>query len=105
MRVGAGRSKQSKIFCVLLRFPGLAPPLISPHLFMYESIYIGNFSRETRIFFSVGVVWAFTTFSALAVQSFQAGPVIGIANILPSLILGLIGILAGRHLISYQRWT
>lgn len=73
-------------------------------MFMYESIYIGNFSRETRIFFSAGVVGAFTTFSAFSVQSFQAGPVIGIANILASLVLGLIGILAGRHLISYQRW-
>ena len=73
-------------------------------MFMYESIYIGNFSRETRIFFSAGFIGAFTTFSALAVQSFQAGPAIGMANILGSLILGLIGVLAGRHLISYQRW-
>ncbi|MEN6448324.1 MAG: fluoride efflux transporter CrcB [Syntrophaceae bacterium] len=73
-------------------------------MFMYESIYIGNFSRETRIFFSAGFVGAFTTFSVFAMQSFQAGPVPGIVNILASLVLGLIGILAGRHLISYQRW-
>jgi len=74
-------------------------------VFMYESIYIGKFSRDTRIFFGVGVIGAFTTFSALAVQSFQAGPVLGMANILANLLLGFIGILAGRHIISYQRWN
>nr|WP_320160750.1 fluoride efflux transporter CrcB [uncultured Methanoregula sp.] len=74
-------------------------------VFMYESIYIGKFSRDTRIFFGVGVIGAFTTFSALAVQSFQAGPALGMANILANLLLGFIGILAGRHIISYQRWN
>ena len=74
-------------------------------VFMYESIYIGKFSRETRIFFGVGVIGAFTTFSALAVQSFQAGPAPGMVNILANILLGFIGILAGRHIISYQRWS
>jgi fluoride exporter len=72
-------------------------------VFMYESIYIGQFSRETRIFFGIGVIGAFTTFSALAVQSYGAGAVIGIVNILANILLGLTGILAGRHIISYQR--
>jgi len=72
-------------------------------VFMYESIYIGQFSRETRIFFGIGLIGAFTTFSALAVQSFEAGAVIGIVNILSNVVLGLTGILAGRHIISYQR--
>jgi CrcB protein len=72
-------------------------------IFMYESVYIGAFSRNTRLFFGVGVIGAFTTFSALVVQSFQAGPVPGIASLLGSLLLGLVGILAGRHLISHQR--
>ena len=72
-------------------------------VFMYESIYIGEFGRETRIFFGIGVIGAFTTFSALAVQSFQAGLVTGMANLIANILLGLLGILAGRHLISYQR--
>lgn len=72
-------------------------------IFMYESIYLGTFGRHTRIFFTTGLIGAFTTFSALSVQSFQAGPVIGMANLLANIILGLAGILAGRHLISYQR--
>lgn len=72
-------------------------------IFMYESIYIGAFDRRTRIFFATGVIGAFTTFSALAVESYQAGPVIGIAYLILSIVLGLLGVLAGRHIISYQR--
>ncbi|WP_292370687.1 fluoride efflux transporter CrcB [Methanoregula sp. UBA64] len=72
-------------------------------IFMYESIYIGAFDRRTRIFFATGVIGALTTFSALAVESFQAGPVTGMAYLLGSILLGLAGILAGRYIISYQR--
>lgn len=69
---------------------------------MYESIYIGAFRPETRIFFGIGVIGAFTTFSAFAVQSFSAGLLIGTANILISLAVGFAGILTGRYIISYQ---
>jgi len=72
-------------------------------LFMYESIYIGRFSRNARLFFGVGVIGAFTTFSALAVQSFEVTPLLGVANLLANVVLGLVGVLAGRHVISYQR--
>ena len=72
-------------------------------VFMYESIYIGRFSRNARLFFGVGAIGAFTTFSALAVQSFVVMPIIGIANLLGNVMLGLAGVLAGRLLISYQR--
>ena len=72
-------------------------------VFMYESIYIGRFSWNARLFFGVGAIGAFTTFSALAVQSFQLMPVIGIVNLLANVVLGLAGVMAGRVLISYQR--
>lgn len=72
-------------------------------VFMYESIYIGAFSRNTRIFFGIGVIGAFTTFSALAVESFGAGPVTGLTILAANLLLGFAGIFAGRHVISYQR--
>jgi fluoride exporter len=72
-------------------------------MFMYESIYIGKFSREMRIFFGVGIIGAFTTFSALAVQSFAAGPGIAVLNITANLVLGLSGIFVGRYFITYQR--
>ena len=71
-------------------------------VFMYESIYIGAFSRETRIFFGVGVIGAFTTFSALAVQSFEVSPVIAILNLGLNLVLGFFGIFVGRYFITYN---
>ena len=72
-------------------------------IFMYESIYIGAFSRETRIFFGVGVIGAFTTFSSLAVQSFKISPGLAILNIGANLVFGLHGIFVGRYFVSYQR--
>jgi fluoride exporter len=72
-------------------------------VFMYESIYIGAFSRETRIFFGVGVIGAFTTFSALAVQSFEVAPGIAILILGLNLVLGLFGIFVGRYFITYNR--
>jgi len=72
-------------------------------IFMYESIYVGAFSRETRIFFGIGVIGAFTTFSALAVQSFEAGPALGCLNITANLVLGVCGIFLGRYFITYNR--
>jgi fluoride exporter len=74
-------------------------------VFMYESIYIGAYSRETRIFFGVGVIGAFTTFSALAVQSFEAGPVPAVVNLAANVVLGLIAVWYGRYVITYKRWT
>jgi fluoride exporter len=72
-------------------------------IFMYESIYIGAFSRKTRIFFGIGVIGAFTSFSALAVQSFEAGPALACLNIAANLVLGLSGIFLGRYFITYNR--
>jgi CrcB protein len=72
-------------------------------ILMYESIYIGTFSPKMRVFFGIGVIGSFTTFSALAVQSFQAGPVLGLAYLVANLVFGFAGILAGRHIISFQR--
>jgi len=72
-------------------------------IFMYESIYIGAFRRETRILFGVGVIGAFTTFSALAVQSFEVSPGIASLNLAANLVLGFFGIFVGRYFITYQR--
>jgi CrcB protein len=65
-------------------------------LLMYESIYIGAFSPQTRLVCGVGFVGAFTTFSTFSLQTFEASPVIGMANILASLVLGFVGIYLGR---------
>jgi len=72
-------------------------------IFMYESIYIGVFSRQARLFFTTGMIGTFTTFSALTVESFQAGAATGSVYLFASILFGLAGVLAGRHIISYQR--
>jgi CrcB protein len=72
-------------------------------VFLYESMYIGAFGRETRLFFGIGLIGAFTTFSAFAVQSFTATPSLAALNIGANLLFGLFGIFCGRYLITYQR--
>ncbi|MCP1714767.1 CrcB protein [Methanocalculus alkaliphilus] len=72
-------------------------------IFMYESIYIGAFSREARLFFGVGMTGSFTSFSTLAVETFLATPHIAVMNIITNLLMGLSGIYIGRYLITYKR--
>ena len=70
---------------------------------MYESLYLGGFSRQTRILLGVGIIGSFTTFSAFATQSLAAGPVWGILNISANICFGLAGVSLGRHIIISQR--
>jgi len=70
---------------------------------MYESIYLGGFSRNARLFLGTGVIGSFTTFSAFATQTFSSGLEIGILNILLNIGFGLLGVSLGRHIIVSQR--
>lgn len=72
-------------------------------VFMYESIFIERFNRNARLFFGIGMIGSFTTFSAITVQSFVAGPLVGMTNILANLFLGLAAVYAGRIFVSYRR--
>ncbi|MGA2698737.1 MAG: CrcB family protein [Methanoregula sp.] len=74
-------------------------------IFMYESMYLGRFSRTTRQFCTVGIIGAFTTFSALEVQSFAAGPVLGLLNLAATLLLGFAAIWCGRLVILHGRFA
>lgn len=72
-------------------------------IFMYESILIGRFSRQARMFAGVGFLGGFTTFSTLAVISIREPPVIAAAYFFLTLACGLAGILAGRSVIARVR--
>lgn len=69
---------------------------------MYESIYLGGFSRSTRLLLGVGIIGSFTTFSAFATQSLTSGLEIGILNIVANIVFGLLGVSLGRHIIVSQ---
>jgi len=73
-------------------------------IFMYESMYLGRFSRTTRQLCAVGIIGSFTTFSALTVQSFSAGPLVGAANIVATLVLGFAAVWCGRLVILHGRF-
>jgi CrcB protein len=74
-------------------------------VFMYEAMYLGRFSQTTRQFCAVGIIGSYTTFSALEVQSFAAGPVVGAANLVVTILLGFAAIWLGRLVILYRRFT
>jgi CrcB protein len=71
-------------------------------MLMYESIYFGAFSRNTRLFLGVGLIGSFTTFSAFATQSIDAGLIPGGLNIVANIIFGLFGVFIGRFIILKQ---
>jgi CrcB protein len=73
-------------------------------IFMYESMYLGRFSRTMRQFCAVGIIGSFTTFSALTVQSFSAGPVIGVANLVATFVLGFAAVWCARFVILHGRF-
>ncbi len=63
---------------------------------MYESIFIGAFSPQTRLVYGAGFIGSFTTFSTFSVQTLHASPAIAILNVAASLILGFGGVFLGR---------
>ncbi|MDZ4168327.1 MAG: fluoride efflux transporter CrcB [Coriobacteriia bacterium] len=68
-------------------------------LLMALSVDRGLVSASTRLFLGVGVLGGFTTFSALAYESivlFERGLLVqGSANLLGSVVLGAVAVIAG----------
>jgi fluoride exporter len=67
-------------------------------LFMYETT-IGRFGRRSRMFFGVGFLGAFTTFSGLALIAVQEPPVTAALYLAVTLVLGLCAVFAGRTIV------
>jgi CrcB protein len=63
---------------------------------MYESIFVGAFSPQTRLVYGSGFIGAFTTFSTFSYQTFVSSPMPAMLNVLLSLALGLLAVFLGR---------
>jgi CrcB protein len=64
---------------------------------LYQSIFAGRLSRETRLVVGTGVLSSFTTYSTFAVESIQLGAVGGLGYVVASYALGILGVLLGRE--------
>lgn len=63
---------------------------------LYQSMFAGRLSRETRLVVGTGVLSSFTTYSTFAVESVALGPVGGFGYVVGSYALGILGVLGGR---------
>jgi CrcB protein len=73
---------------------------------LYETLYSGVLSRETRAVVSTGFLSSFTTYSTFALQSAQAPPRLLVANVVANYALGFAAVLLGRRLARAvdRRW-
>ena len=65
---------------------------------LYEALYVGVVSTETRSVVATGFLSSFTTYSTFALQSAQSAPPVLVANVVGTYALGFAGVLAGRSL-------
>ena len=68
---------------------------------MYNSEYLGYVSPRTKMFFGIGFLGSFTTFSTFSVQTFQMPPDLALMNIMGNILLTLTGVFIGRGTVVY----
>lgn len=68
---------------------------------LYNSEYLGYVTPKARMFFGIGFLGSFTTFSAFALQTFQMPPLAASLNILGNTVLAVAGVFAGKGIVIY----
>ncbi|MFW6384232.1 MAG: CrcB family protein [Halodesulfurarchaeum sp.] len=68
---------------------------------VYESLGPDLLDDLSRRVLATGVLSSFTTYSTFALESVQAGPTLGAANVIASYGLGFLGVLVGRGIAGH----
>ena len=68
---------------------------------VYESLGPDLLDELSRRLLATGLLSSFTTYSTFALESVQAGPALGAANVIVSYGLGFLGALVGRALAGH----
>ncbi|NOZ82683.1 MAG: chromosome condensation protein CrcB [Euryarchaeota archaeon] len=68
---------------------------------MYEEMYIGALSAQSRVLLSAGFLGSLSTFSAFVSDAFSLPTVYSIAYVLSTLALGMLAVYSGRAAALY----
>jgi CrcB protein len=70
---------------------------------VYEAAYTSIISRRSRLVFGTGFLSSLTTYSTFAVETVQATPVVGVANVVGNYAAGFAAVLVGRAVAGWLR--
>lgn len=65
-------------------------------IIVYESIYTGRLSEQSRLLISTGFLSSYTTYSTFAYETVAVEPLLGLVNVTATYAFGFIGVVAGR---------
>ena len=67
---------------------------------LYEAMLTGLLADKTRLVFATGFLSSYTTYSTFALETVQATPLLGAANVLASYALGFAAVYVGGYAAS-----
>jgi CrcB protein len=70
---------------------------------VYEAEYTSIISHRSRLVFGTGFLSSLTTYSTFAVETVQASPVLGVANVVGNYAVGFAAVLVGRAVAGWVR--
>lgn len=91
-------------YVVSLAVPGLSGTLLANvtgsallGFVLYEALSTNLLADESRLVFATGFLSSYTTYSTFALETVQATPLLGVANVLASYALGLAAVSVGGY--------